>query len=492
MPSELENRVETRSLLTAVLRYNWVASRKWTVVAASCWTTLIVGLNSTAITTATDAVASDFHISNGTFEYVYLTVTAWNAAAAIVPLFTLPLMEAYGMRVGYLVRRCARLLPAISLTTQLCYAMFTIFVIPQALAPNLATLIVSRVIAGAFGGTIQNAVDGVIANLFRSSAERALPLTLYIFSLLAGVTLGPVWGSLGTGSLSWRWIFWIQLILYASAGPFLALLIPETRNSIVRARLLSSRRPEPQKGRLPSDLSKTARDIAQISAKAVIMLFTSPVLASFTLLSSFAFGLVFSATDSIPLVFSTVYGFNPSETGVVQVALAIGELLGLVIALIQNRFYSRSAASDQGTDPMAAAGLSIPVAEAILPASVISIPVFLAGGLFVYGFTALFSAPWVAPAIGLAMQGVSIQVVVAAVSIYITDFYPLNAASAIAAVAAGENIMAAFLPLGIKPMYLRLGFGWASGLLGFLALALTTAPLVLAWKGKSIREKSSD
>lgn len=87
---------------------------------------------------------------------------------------------------------------------QACYVLFTIFIIPQALAQNFATLVVSRVFAGAFGGTVQNAADGIIANVFRHHQERALPLIIYILALLMGVTMGPVLGAVFE-PLNWRW-----------------------------------------------------------------------------------------------------------------------------------------------------------------------------------------------------------------------------------------------------------------------------------------------
>ena len=73
---------------------------------------------------------------------------------------------------------------------------------------------------------------------------------------------------------------------------------------------------------------------------------------------------------------------------------------------------------------------------------------------------------------------------------YITDAYTKYAGSASAAVCFGENIFAAFLPLASQSLYRRIGFHWASSLLGFLALVLSFAPIVLVWKGRVIREKS--
>ena len=83
--------------------------------------------------------------------------------------------------------------------------LFLIFVIPQAVARNFATLIVSRFLAGCCGGVLQDAMDGIIADVWATATERSLPVTTYVFCLLAGVSLGPVIGGAVVGSLYWRW-----------------------------------------------------------------------------------------------------------------------------------------------------------------------------------------------------------------------------------------------------------------------------------------------
>lgn len=83
------------------------------------------------------------------------------------------------------------------------------------------------------------------------------------------------------------------------------------------------------------------------------------------------------------------------------------------------------------------------------------------------------------------------MVIVTTVDMYITDSYAKYAGSAIAAVAFGENVFAAWLPLAANSMYTVLGFQWASSLLGFVALGLSMAPVILLWKGDKIREKST-
>lgn len=82
------------------------------------------------------------------------------------------------------------------------------------------------------------------------------------------------------------------------------------------------------------------------------------------------------------------------------------------------------------------------------------------------------------------------MVVMQAIMMYITDAYAKYAGSASAAVCFGENVFAAFLPLAAMSMYTNLGFQWASSLLGFLALALSFAPVVIVLKGADIRRRS--
>ncbi|OAQ95662.1 hypothetical protein LLEC1_05789 [Akanthomyces lecanii] len=372
---------------------SWPDRKKWTVMSTAFVVTFIVGLNATSITTASDIISDEFGLGNGLIEYNFFAVTAWNAAAAFVPLVTLPLMDTYGVRWGYLT----------------CYMLFTVFLIPQALAQNFATLVVCRAMAGA----------------------RVLPLTGYVFSLVSGVTMGPVLGAV-VEPLSWRWIFWIQLIICGALTPAVVLFVKETRSSVLYAKHFPH-------GPVHADAGEAKNALEELYAtttRSALLLTTEPAVALFTLWSSFAFGLVFISTQSVPLVFGSAFGWEAYRSGLVQSAIGIGQLLGFGACLVQRRLYIDSAQRNKENP-------GVPVPEAILHL------------------------------------------------IYITDSYSTFAASAIAAVAFGENVFAAFLPLAAKPMYEKMGYDWASSLLGFVALVLTLAPLLLLFNGQRIRSKST-
>lgn len=103
-------------------------------------------------------------------------------------MFALPVIEDYGVRTGYLI----------------VYTIFLIFVIPQAIAHNLVTFIIGRFFAGCCGGVLQDAMDGIIADMWSEPTSRSRPVSCYVFALLAGLSIGPVVGG-AVVKLHWRW-----------------------------------------------------------------------------------------------------------------------------------------------------------------------------------------------------------------------------------------------------------------------------------------------
>lgn len=364
------------------------------------------------------------------------------------------------------------------------YVIFTAFIIPQALAQNYATLIVTRFFAGGCASVVQNGVENIIGDLWVGE-ETGLPVTMFIFAYLTGFTMGPVFGAAIASGLSWRWIFYIELILYGAIFPVAFLMIKETRGKILlarKAKVLSKTVEKPVK--LSQDASQSlSRMLYESTVRPAHLFLTEPVVFFFTLWCAVAVGNVFVATQSILQIYEANYDFNEIQVGYVQGALVVGEVIGLPICLWQNRIYARSATKNLD-DP------GQPVPEARLTLSIPCSFVGMAGGLFIYAWTSYPDIHWIAPTLGLVVVGIGIMVVVQCVATYITDAYQIWSGSAIAAVACVENLFSAFLPLAAQSMYTNLGFQWASSLLGFIAVALSFAPLVLYIKGPAIRKRS--
>ncbi|KAL9010583.1 MAG: hypothetical protein Q9173_004494 [Seirophora scorigena] len=444
--------------------FNWPEKKKWGIILVAAAVTLLVGLNATAVTTPGIVIAERFHLSEADFPHSYWPVTVWNTAAAFGPMVGLPLLENFGIREAYLA----------------LYLLFILMVIPQAVAPNFATLLVSRAIGGAVGGILQNTVEQLSGDLWPTDKERNLPITVYTYVYVAGVTLGPVLGAI-VGNLSWRWVFYVQLILYCALLPAVCAIMRETRGPIILRRLSQ------QPTNVTSPLTTCKRPplstlLYEALTRPAHLLVTEPVVFSFTLWAAFCFGLVFLMTQSIPLVYGTTFGFGAPASGLVQLSLFIGETLGAFACLPQNAYHTHSAARNDG----------VPVPEARLALSIPASVVGLAGGLFWYGWASSNAGEthWMLPTAGLVLVGFAIMAIITAVDLYIADVYVRFAGSAIAAVAMGENIFAAWLPLASARMYEALGYAWASSLLGFVALGLTAAPVALWWRGEWVRRKS--
>ncbi len=210
---------------------------------------------------------------------------------------------------------------------------------------------------------------------------------------------------------------------------------------------------------------------------------TEPVLFAFTIWVSLAISNVFLASQSIAQTYGANYGFDDIQAGYVEGAMVVGELIGLALSILQGWMYHRSA-NNNSTKP------GVPIPEAMLTLSIPLSFLSVAGGLFIYAWSNYAHIPWIAPTLGLGLTGVGIQVITFAGVAYITDCYGTYAGSAVAAFAFVENSCSAFLPLSAYSMYSTLGFQWASTLLGFFALILSFAPLVLYLKGPQIRARS--
>ncbi|KAK0873381.1 hypothetical protein LTR87_012009 [Friedmanniomyces endolithicus] len=453
--------------------HNWSLKRKRLVTGIALLSTLLVPLNGTSITVAAAEINQEFGISDATFPNSYWPVASWSLGGALFVIVFLPLMEDIGIRIGFIIS----------------YVFFFLMIIPQALANSFATLIVTRFFSGGCVALLANTIASVIPDIWADDRARSIPVGLYIVTYEAGNTLGPpMFAGVMQYIGNWRWIFYIQLIMYGALAPLFFLLLHETRGTVIlHRRAQHLRKTTRQSIYTAAELHQPplSTRLLKSTTRPAYLLLTEPVLLASTLWSAFSFGTVFLFTQSTAQVYSTLYGWPAYRIGYLQSAVVIGEALGWFPTLYSSRLYFQSASRNRENP-------GSPIPEARLYLSVLGSFVGIAGGMFVYAWTAYPSLPWIAPTIGLGMVGFGIQVVVTAVADYITDIYAASgyAGSAVSAVAAGENVVAAFLPLAAQGMYGRLGFQWASTVLGVLAVGLSSAPVVFILWGRQFRARS--
>ncbi|KJX95167.1 MFS multidrug transporter like protein [Zymoseptoria brevis] len=449
--------------------FNWSDKRKWLITITTCFISVLLGLPAGAYGVATPQMKALWSIDETNFPYISFGLVTWNMGAAIAPLVFVPLTENTGRMPGYFAS----------------YVLFLLFLLPSALAPNFATILVTRFFAGGASSVAINIVGGTITDIWRGDRARSLPMSIFALSGVVGIALGPFIGGAITTSLSWRWIYWIQLIIDGGLLPIFYFILTETRGDVLLMKRAQKLRKEGYKNvtsPLEQDDTGLLAAIRISFLRPTKMLTSEFVVIAFTLWVSFAWGILFLFQSSVPLVFSQVYAFSTFQVTLVQLAVSVGALLATLLNPLQDALYLSSA--HRNTERPGK-----PIPEARLYTAVPGSLIFSAG-MFWFGWTSREDIHWIVPTFGLGCVGVGVYSIYLSVVNYLADAYEKYAGSALSAASMGRNVFGAFLPLATPALYGTLGTAWASSLVGLIGLALSAVPVVLLVKGQEIRAKS--
>ncbi|KAF6816987.1 major facilitator superfamily transporter [Colletotrichum sojae] len=449
---------------------NFDRRRKWIIIWFLAGITFMTPFASSILAPAIEYFNEDF--GNPDLTLGTLPVSIYLLGYAVGPLFLAPLSEIYGRR------------PVLTAAN----FFFCAWLIGCALAPSLDTLIVFRFFAGVGGSGCLAIGGGVIADMIPVQ-ERGKALTIWMVGPLIGPTLAPLFGAFIAQDIGWRWSSWIAFIAATPMAIVIAIFNQETNPRVLIDRKVVRLRKELNRPELRSvylDTSATApRSNAQVLLRGLIrpvkMLFLSPIIFSVSLYCAFAYGVLYLLFSTIPLVFSTTYGFSVGNTGLVYIPLGIGYIVGMAcFSFLSDRTVVRMTRANDGVfEP-----------EMRLP-DCIWFAMLLPVTFFWYGWTAEFKTHWAAPVIGLLPFGIAILGIWQPIQAYIIDAYPSFAASGLAAFTVFRSVVAAFLPMAGPPMYDALGLGWGNSLLGFIAVALVPVPALIYKYGGRLRKWQS-
>ena len=98
--------------------------------------------------------------------------------------------------------------------------------------------------------------------------------------------------------------------------------------------------------------------------------------------------------------------------------------------------------------------------------------VYVATGLFIYGWTAQTRQHWILPNLGLVILTSGVTYTNAACQSYLVKTYTRHATAAMASNTIVRSIFGFSFPLFAPALYKRLGFGWGNSVLAFVALAM--------------------
>lgn len=148
-------------------------------------------MDSMIITTASTSIRTDFSISVNTLQWA---LNAYNITIAAVLLVGVAFGERFGRRKIY----------------NLGIGIFTLGSLLCALSPNITSLVLARIVAG-IGASVMTPMSMAILTNTLPVAKRGKALG--IWSGIGGLALiiGPSLGGFIVSTLSWQWIFWINI-----------------------------------------------------------------------------------------------------------------------------------------------------------------------------------------------------------------------------------------------------------------------------------------
>ncbi len=185
--------------------------RRWLALMVLCLGVLMIVLDTTIVNVALPSIRQDLGFSETSLVWV---VNAYMLTFGGFLLLGGRLGDLFGHRRLFL----------------LGIALFTLASLACGVAGSQAMLIAARAVQG-LGGAVVSAVSlSLIMNLFTEPGDRARAMGVYGFVCAGGGSIGVLVGGLLTGSLSWHWIFLVNLpIGVAVCALCLALLPPGTR-----------------------------------------------------------------------------------------------------------------------------------------------------------------------------------------------------------------------------------------------------------------------
>ncbi|KVF14960.1 disulfide bond formation protein DsbA [Burkholderia vietnamiensis] len=192
--------------------------QRWYALIVLCLGVLMIVLDSTIVNVALPSIGADLHFTG--------TALVWVVNAYLLTFGGFLLL---GGRLGDLYGQRRMFLAGL--------VVFTLASLACGVAPSQTLLIAARAVQG-FGGAVVSAVSlSLIMNLFTEPGERARAMGVYGFVCAGGGSLGVLLGGLLTSTLSWHWIFLVNLPIGIAVYAMCVALLPRVRVPADAARL---------------------------------------------------------------------------------------------------------------------------------------------------------------------------------------------------------------------------------------------------------------
>ncbi|KAL5120989.1 hypothetical protein ACEQ8H_001177 [Pleosporales sp. CAS-2024a] len=377
---------------------------------------------------------------------------------------------------------------------QLSLFFVNIWQIPVGIAPNFGTILAFRTLGGlsTAGGSVTLAM---VADMWEADNQQ-YAVAYIVFSSVGGSVLGPIVGGFVEQFLAWRWNIWIQLIFGGAVQVAHAIIVPETRTTVLMDRIAKKRRKEGEKNGKPVNIwgpnelrtfkeRFNPREILVTWMRPFRMFLTEPIVLVLSLLSGFSDAIIFMFLQSYALVFKQ-WNFATFAIGLSFCGIGIGYFLAwfsFFPAIKRNERLRRERPGDEQAQYESRLWWLLYTAPCL--------PI----GLIIFAWTS--TGPpihWIAPLIGSAIIGIANYAIYMATIDYMICAYGPYSASATGGNGWARDFLAGVLTLPATPFFQNIGgkdhLAYASTILFCISLLLVVSVYVIYWKGPVLRARS--
>jgi EmrB/QacA subfamily drug resistance transporter len=172
--------------------------RRWATLIVVCFAQLMIVLDVTIVNVALPSIQQDLGFSQSNLT--------WVVNAFLVTFGSLLLLAG---RLGDLVGRKRVFLAGL--------VIFTVASLLCGVASTQGELIAARLLQGVGAAAQASVILAIIVTEFPQAVERARAMSAYVFVSVAGGSLGLLAGGVLTETLSWHWVFFVNLPIGAVA-----------------------------------------------------------------------------------------------------------------------------------------------------------------------------------------------------------------------------------------------------------------------------------
>ncbi|KAJ3546720.1 hypothetical protein NM208_g1862 [Fusarium decemcellulare] len=414
----------------------------------------------TGISTLVAGIPGIMRQFDKTRNMALLPICLYTAGFVFGPCIAAPISELHGRRVIYRAN----------------FVMLIVFNAIAVASDNYVVLVLFRFLAGLGGSGVMAVGAGTLSDLWEPKEVGRVGVA-YLLAPFLGPSMGPLIGAYTVHHYdTWKWAVWVVFCILAPVGIGIACTSETSKTRILYDRA-KKRGTNPASQGLVSELQK----IGKAMVKPWHMCVIEPVSLFLGLYTGYSFAMMFSFFGSYTYVYSTVYHFNPRETGLCYLGVIVGILFGLATFVFFDLTKYQKEVIRTGDKVAPEHRLYAALFGSWL------VPV----GLFWYAWAPRESVHWIVPVLaGIPFGWGTIASFLACLAYLAVTYGPADLASAVAANGILRFSLGTVFPVFIIQVYESLGIHWAGSLFAFISVAFIPVPWLFFWKGRELRKRS--